>query len=92
MIPLNNPTPVIPDEIMKYHERVTGKQLYKLILDIVRAAPAEQKMSKLTFCKLAGIHRSSVHRFRQGEKPSLESVVKVLRGAFMIGSTVRIKL
>lgn len=84
--------PVVPPEIMRFYERVTGKQLYAIVLRIVRDADPKFKLSKLAFCKSVHMPRSSLHRLKQGQKPSLETVVKVLQGGLYFNVDMKIKL
>jgi len=62
----------------------------EVILRILNTVLNEHKMSLNHFCKMSGLNRQTVYNWRNGRKPSADSIAKLASGLDKMGERVNL--
>lgn len=74
--------------------KITGKEVYKLVVKAVKERQKQspgQRITRFLFCEESGLHRTTLNHFRHGGKPGADALLKVAGGLKKWGFDVRIE-
>jgi hypothetical protein len=74
-------------------EKTTGKQAYKIVCKAIkdRSLAIGKKVHQEEFCLISSLTRTSLIRYRNGDKPGPEGIIKIAAGLKVWGIESRIE-
>lgn len=75
-------------------QKTTGKQAYKIVSQAIksRESTTGKKVSQEDFCGVSALTRQSLIRYRNGQKPGHEGIMKIASGLQAWGVEARIEV
>lgn len=74
--------------------KITGRQIHRVILSAIRHRKVlvGKKITKTDFCEEAGLSRTTLYRWENGDKPDYDGLMKVYVGLKKWGFEVELKV
>lgn len=74
--------------------KTTGKQLHKVVLNAIKAREKQlaRKISQREFLEVSNLSGMQLYRYKRGEKPAAEGVLKVTMGLKAWGIAVEVEV